>query len=431
VSDTETRERVPPHSDGSEAGREERVRVDAPVQREIANAPDATGKLAEASSQAAAFSGDNGGRFRRMRALIRKEMLQITRDPSSLVVAFVLPVLLLFLFGFGVSFDVSHLRIGLVVENQTPETVMFQASLSNTPFFDVRVANDRRAFLDDLTAARLDGVVIVAGDFSQRVGRRDTAPVQIITDGSDPNTASLATAYVQGAWQSWLTQRSISGGGFSAGLITTEPRFWFNPELESRRFLVPGSIALILMMIGSLLTALVVAREWERGTIEALLATPASVPEFLIGKVVPNFLLGCCAMVISVIFAIFVFGVPLRGSVFSLIAATTAFLLVALSVGLLISTVARTQFLASQIAMMASFLPGLFFSGFIFELSSMPTPLRAFSALVPARYFVTSLQTIFLAGDIAAVLVPSILILMLMSVAVLFLTARNSKMRLD
>ncbi|HZV20601.1 MAG TPA: ABC transporter permease, partial [Hyphomicrobiales bacterium] len=158
---------------------------------------------------------------------------------------------------------------------------------------------------------------------------------------------------------------------------------------------------------------------------------PASVPEFLIGKVVPNFLLGLTAMAISVAFAIFIFGVPLRGSVPALLAATTAFLLVALSLGLLISTVARTQFLASQFAMLASFLPGLFFSGFIFELASMPAPLRAFSALVPARYFVTSLQTIFLAGDIAAVLVPSILILFFMAAAVMALTWRNSKMRLD
>ena len=374
---------------------------------------------------------DKGGSVRRMRALIRKEMLQIIRDPSSLVVAVLLPLLLLFLFGFGVSFDVTNMRIGVVIENPNPETEMFEASLANTPFFKVRVAHDRRAFLDDLTAARIEGVVILAGDFTQRIGRGDTAGVQIITDGTDPNTASLVNAYVQGAWQSWLAQRALSNGLQATPLISTEPRVWFNPELESRRFLVPGSIALILMMIGSLLTALVVAREWERGTIEALLATPASVPEFLVGKVVPNFFLGLVAMAISVGFSIFVFDMPLRGSIFSLLAATTAFLLVALSAGLLISTVARTQFLASQIAMMASFLPGLFFSGFIFELSSMPAPLRAFSALVPARYFVKSLQTIFLAGDIASVLVPSILILTFMSVVVMALTWRNSKMRLD
>ncbi len=371
------------------------------------------------------------GRLRRIKALVRKEALQTLRDPSSMIVAIVLPALLLFLFGFGVSFDVTTVRIGLVIENPTPGTGEFRQSLSNTPFFDVRVSADRRAFLNDLTAARLEGVVVLSGDFSQRIGRGDTAPVQIITDGTDPNTASLVTAYVQGAWQSWLDQRLLSAGAPASGLIAPEPRVWFNPELESRRFLVPGSIALILMMIGSLLTALVVAREWERGTIEALLATPASVPEFLIGKVVPNFVLGCIAMGISVAFALLIFHVPLRGSAFTLILATTAFLLVALSIGLLISTVARTQFIASQIAMLASFLPGMFFSGFIFELASMPAPLRAFSALVPAKYFVSALQTIFLAGDIAAVLVPNISILAFMSVAVMVLTARNSKMRLD
>jgi ABC-2 type transport system permease protein len=174
-----------------------------------------------------------------------------------------------------------------------------------------------------------------------------------------------------------------------------------------------------------------VSREWERGTIEALLATPASVPEFLIGKVVPNFALGCVAMAVSVAFATLVFHVPLRGSALMLIAVTAAFLLVALSIGLLISTVAHTQFVASQIAMLASFLPGLFFSNFIFEVASMPAPLRVFSMFVPARYFVSALQTVFLAGDIAEVLVPDILILLLMSAAVLVLTARNSRMRLD
>jgi ABC-2 type transport system permease protein len=388
--------------------------------------------LTKAAKLAKSESFDsNEGRLRRIRALIRKEALQTLRDPSSLIVAIVLPMLLLFLFGFGVSFDVTTVRIGLVIESPTPDTARFQQALSNTAFFDVRVSADRRAFLNDLTAARLEGVVVLSGDFSQRLARGDTAPVQIITDGSDPNTASLVTAYVQGAWQSWLDQRLLSAGASPGALIAPEPRVWFNPELESRRFLVPGSIALILMMIGSLLTALVVAREWERGTIEALLATPASVPEFLIGKVVPNFILGFIAMGVSAGFAFAIFHVPLRGSVISLLLATTAFLLVALSIGLLISTVARTQFIASQIAMLASFLPGLFFSGFIFELASMPAPLRAFSMLVPARYFVSALQTIFLAGDIAAVLVPAISILALMSAAVMVLTARNSRMRLD
>jgi len=378
-----------------------------------------------------AGGGARKGRLRRIRALVRKETLQVVRDPSSLVVAFILPVILLMLFGFGVSFDASRMRVGLVVEGPTPETSLFVASLANTRYFQVERSADRRAFLDRLSAGRLDGIVVLAGDFSQRLARGDTAGIQVITDGSDPNTAGLVTGYLQGAWASWLAQRALSAGEKVPVLINVEPRFWFNAELESRRFLVPGSIALILMMIGSLLTALVVAREWERGTIEALLATPVGIGELIIGKLVPNFLLGLCALGVCVLAALFVFHIPLRGSLLTLIGFTAAFLVVALSIGLLISTIARTQFLASQIAMLVAFLPGVYFSGFLFEIASMPAPLRAFATIVPARYYVRGLQTIFLAGDIAAVLVPCAAILLLMSTVLLGLTALNTRQRLD
>ncbi len=370
------------------------------------------------------------GRWRRIKALVRAEALQILRDPSSLVVAFVLPALLLFLFGFGVSFDATRMKIGVVVEESTPETTWFLASLSNTPFFDVRRAENRSAFLDDLTAGRINGVIVLPGDFSQRLSRGDTAGVQLITDGSDPNTASLVNGYVQGAWQSWQDQRA-GADAQNGGQISVQPRYWFNPELESRRFLLPGSIALIQMMIGSLLTALVVSREWERGTIEALLATPVGILEFMIGKLVPNFVLGMCAMVVCVLAALFVFHMPLRGSLLSLFSLTALFLMVALSLGLLISTVARTQFIASQIAMLVAFLPGLYFSGFLFEIASMPAPLRAFATIVPARYYVRALQTIFLAGDIPAVLIPCGAVLAFMGGTLFLLTARNTRQRLD
>jgi ABC-2 type transport system permease protein len=369
--------------------------------------------------------------MRRIRALIRKETLQVVRDPSSLVVGFLLPIILLGLFGFGISFDATRIRIGLVVEEPTPETSWFVASLSNTPFFEVQRAADRRQFLDQLSGGRINGIIVLAGDFTERLARGDTAGIQVITDGSDPNTAGLVGGYVQGAWQSWLKQRGISAGSDPTEQIAIESRFWFNPELESRRFLVPGSIALILMMIGSLLTALVVAREWERGTMEALLATPIGIAEFIVGKLVPNFLLGMCAMAVCVLAALFVFHIPLRGSVFSLIGLTSLFLLVALSIGLLISTVARTQFLASQMAILIAFLPGLYFSGFLFEIASMPAILRAFATVVPARYYVSGLQTIFLAGDIAAVLLPCAGILLLMCIVLFALTALKTRQRLD
>jgi ABC-2 type transport system permease protein len=375
--------------------------------------------------------GPRNGRVRRIRALVWKESLQVMRDPSSFVVAFVLPIILLILFGYGVSFDATHIRVGLVIEEPTAETAWFLASLANTPFFDVKVATDRRAFYNDLASGDIAAIVDLPGDFSQALARGDTAAVEMVTDGSDPNTASLASGYLQGAWQSWLDQRALGLGIAPPAGIDVVPRVWFNPELESRRFLVPGSIALIQMMIGSLLTALVVAREWERGTIEALLATPVGIVEFMIGKLVPNFVLGLMAMTVCLFAALFLFHLPMRGSVWLLYGFTSIFLFAALGVGLLISTVARAQFLASQIAMLVAFLPGVFFSGFLFELASMPAPLQWFSRIVPARYYVQGLQTLFLAGNIGSVLIPCSLALLLMSALVFLRTAFATRTRLD
>ncbi len=375
--------------------------------------------------------GPRKGRGRRIRALIWKETLQVARDPSSFVVGFVLPIILLILYGFGISFDATRIRVGLVIEAPTAETAWFLASLANTPFFDVRVSTNRRAFYDDLASGEINAIVDLPGDFSQSLARGQTADVQMITDGSDPNTANLAIGYLQGAWQSWLDQRALAAGAAPPPGIDVEPRVWFNPELQSRRFLVPGSIALIEMMIGSLLTALVVAREWERGTIEALLATPVGIVEFMIGKLVPNFILGMCAMTVCVLAALCLFGLPLRGSIFLLYGFTSIFLLVALGIGLMISTVARAQLLASQIAMLVAFLPGVFVSGFVFELASMPAPLRWFSTIVPARYYVQGLQTLFLAGNIGSVLIPCTLALLLMSAVIFLRTTLSTRTRLD
>jgi ABC-2 type transport system permease protein len=372
-----------------------------------------------------------GGRWRRIRGLVRKEIIQIWRDPSSLLVAFAHPMLLLFLFGFGLSFDANVVRIGLVVEQPSPDTAWFETALTNSPYFDVRIAQDRRAFIDALTAGWIDGIVVVPGDFAARAARGDIAPIQVITDGSDPNTANFVTGYAKGAWQVWQSQQRARAGAEMVAPVVTEPRFWFNPELKSRRALLPGSIAQILMMVGSLLTALIVAREWERGTMEALLATPVGRLEFIAGKLIPNFLLGMGAMGVSVLAAVWVFDVPFRGSIVSLVGITTVFLLVALGLGLLVSTAVRTQFAASQIAILVSFLPSLFFSGAIFEIAAMPAILRALAAVVPARYYVDSLQTIFLVGDVGPLLLRSGAILAVIALAILAFTVRKTRMRLD
>ncbi len=378
----------------------------------------------------------SSGSLRRIAALIRKEAIQILRDPSSFMIAGVLPLLLLFIFAFGVSLDLRRVPVGVVVEQPTPEANSLLASFRNSRYFDVRVARDRREVEDELVSGKLKGVVVLASDFTDRLGRGETAPIQVLVDGSDPNTAGLVQFYVQGLWANWLEQEATSHESLAdrpraASLIRAEPRVWFNPNFNSRYALLPGAVAIVLTLIGTLLTSLVVAREWERGTMEALLATPISRGELIIGKVVPYFALGMAGMVLSVSVTVFLLGVPFNGSIVSLVALSAAYLAVMLALGLLISSVTRNQFAASQAALIAGFLPAFELSGFIFEIDSMAPPIRLLTYVLPARYFVSSLQTLFLAGDVMSVLVPNGLVLLGMAAALFFALWRKTRVRLE
>lgn len=370
-------------------------------------------------------------RFRRIGALIRKETRQIIRDPSTIVIAVILPLTLLFLFGYGVSFDARRIEIGLVVEDPTPETGSFTASLTNSPLFVAHTARDRRNFDSDLVAGRIDGIVVLAANFTAQAARGDRAPIQVIVDGSDPNNATLVRNYLQGVWGNWLTQEAIARGERVTVPLTVVPRVWFNPELSSHHYLVPGSIAIILMLIGALLTALVVAREWERGTMEALLATPIGIIDVLAGKLIPYFVLGMITMTLATGTALFLFKVPFRGSFAVLALMTAVFLTTALAQGLLISTLARNQLVAAQSTMISAFLPSFFLSGFVFEIAGMPLPLRIISYAVPARYFVSGLQTLFLAGNVWSVIWPNLAGMAIIASIYIALTASKTKTRLD
>jgi ABC-2 type transport system permease protein len=369
---------------------------------------------------------------RRILGLIRKETRQALRDPSSMLVAGVLPLILLFLFGYGVSLDPRFFVIGLVVERPTPETGSFTSALVNSPYFAVKTARNRRAFENELVAGRIHGIVVLRADFAGQAYRGEAAPIQVIVNGSDPNTADLVQNYLQLLRTNWLAQESISHGqSLLPVAVGLEPRAWFNPEISSRHYLVPGSVAIILTLIGALLTALVVAREWERGTMEALLATPIGTTELLLGKLVPYFLFGMGSMGLSVAAAVFLLGVPFRGS-FSLLTLVSAlFMGAALGQGLLISTLTRNQLVAAQASILSAFLPAFYFSNFIFEIDSMPWPLQLISYAVPARYFVSTLQTLFLAGNISSVIFPDILGLVAIGGGFLVLTALATRMRLE
>lgn len=363
--------------------------------------------------------------IQRTGALALKEGIQAIRDPSIILIAFVLPAIMLFLFAYAVSLDIRRVPIGLVMESNSPAAQSLAAAFSATRYFTVTIVHDRHKINQELIDERVRGYVVIPQDFAKRLDSYPQTPlIQIITDGSQPNTANFVANYAKGVISLWRASRSPR---FTNLAMTLIPRFWFNPELESRRFLVPGAIAIVMTMIGTLLTAMVVAREWERGTMEAIMSTPASVFEILVGKLLPYFVLGLGATIIAALLAIFVFGVPLRGSWFALLLLSTVFLVPALGQGLLISAVAKNQFIAAQMALFSGFLPSFLLSGFLFEINSMPLPIRALSYVVPARYFVTSLQTIFLAGDIWPLFFPNMLAML--AIGLVFFTIARLKTR--
>ena len=276
------------------------------------------------------------------------------------------------------------------------------------------------------------GFVVIAQNFSEELKRPgNSAPVQVVTDGAEPQLAAFVQGYTLGAWQDWLAQRNLAQGIRTPAQIGVQERFWFNPSAESRNFLVPGSITLIMTVVGALLTSLVVAREWERGTMEALIASPMTRTELLLSKLIPYYVLGILSLMICVIVAVFVLGVPFRGSIFALFLVSTLFLLTTLGAGLLISTLMKNQFNAAQAALNLAFLPSMMFSGFIYEISSMPAPIRAVTYLFPARYFVTCMQTLFQAGDLWPILLRNSFFLLASGVVLIGLTARFTRKRLD
>jgi ABC-2 type transport system permease protein len=372
-----------------------------------------------------------GTTWLRLRGLIYKEALQILRDPSSISIAFVLPIILLILFGYGVSLDTEHVPVSVVVENPTTDTASFVSSLRDSRYFSVTVQCDRHTAQDALVAGRVNAVVVFRSDFSRRLWSSTGAPIQVIVNGTDANTARIISGYLDGAWQNWLNQRALEEGRSLTPPVVAEQRVWFNAEVRSRNFLVPGLIAIIMTLIGALLTAMVVAREWERGTMEALLVTPVRIGEILLGKLIPYFLLGMGGMAIATAMAVWMFDIPFRGAYVVLTAVSALFMLTALGMGLLISTVARTQFVAGQIAIIVAFLPAFILSGFVFDISSMPAVIQVLTHVVPARYFVSSLQTLFLAGDIWPIILANSAALVVMATMFLGLTLRKTHKSLE
>ncbi|BDH46592.1 ABC transporter permease [Salmonella enterica subsp. enterica serovar Choleraesuis] len=369
---------------------------------------------------------------RRIRALCVKETRQIIRDPSSWLIAVVIPLLLLFIFGYGINLDSSRLRVGVLLEQHSEEALDFTHTLSASPFIDATISDNRQQLIDMMQAGRIRGLVTLPVNFAEHLNRPGLpAPIQVITDGSEPNTANFVQGYLEGAWQIWQAQRAEDKGLTNAASVDVVARYWFNPAAISRHFIIPGAITIIMTVIGAILTSLVVAREWERGTMEALLSTEVTRGELLLCKLLPYYVLGMMAMALCMLVSIFILDVPYRGSLLVLFLVSSLFLLSTLGMGLLISTLTRNQFNAAQVALNAAFLPAIMLSGFIFQIDSMPAAIRAVTYAIPARYFVSTLQTLFLAGNIVSVLVINALFLVGSAVLFIGLTALKTRRRLD
>jgi ABC-2 type transport system permease protein len=334
----------------------------------------------------------------RLFAMARKETLQLRRDPRSLILAFVLPVVLLIFFGYAITWDVNDIRMAVLDQDDTRASrELVDAFLASGRFR--RVASPARTAdigpLLDRGTVRL--ALVIPPRFAADLGSGRTAVLQAIVDGSDANTATIALGYTQAIAQQYST-RVLLQSRRAVLPLSAETRVWYNEELASRNMIVPGLVAVIMMIIAGLLTSLTIAREWERGTMEQLAATPVSRAEVVIGKLLPYLGIGIVDVALCSVVGVLLFHVPFRGDPIFLAGASLAFLTGTLGLGLLISAASRTQLLATQIGMIATFLPGFLLSGFMFAIDTMPAPLRLVTYLVPARYFLTVTRGIFLKG---------------------------------
>ena len=384
-------------------------------------------------------------------ALIAKEFAQIVRDPSSYMIAVLLPALFLFLFGYGISLDQSLLRIGILDESKTQSSTALVADFSASPWFRVQPCNSMEEMNLAMRSSAIQGFVRIREDYERslallsaqqrqqsggavlaeaRATREIPATLQLVVDGTEPNSASFLQAYAQSVIQGHI-RGLLQEKNIVLPQIGVQERFWYNPSAKSVNFLVPGSITVIMTLIGTLLTSLVFAREWERGTMEAMLATPVTRLQLILGKLIPYFALGMFSLILCTVLAILVFDVPFRGSYLALFFISSIFMLCALGQGLLISVHMKGQLVAAEAGLFSGFLPALLLSGFIFDIDSMPPILQWLSELLPATHFNLCIRTLFLAGTIPSDLVPETICLAGLAALLMLLVYKGLKKSIE
>ena len=367
----------------------------------------------------------------RIRALVIKETRQLLRDQGNILVGLFLPALLILIFGYGLSFDVKNMPVAIVMNDASPMAADVVSGFYLSPYFSPVTLTSMHDAEELMLDRQVDGIVYLSSDFTRNLAA-GRATIQLLVNGVDANRARVMQAYAQGAISQWNTRRIAQGEvGNGIGSVRIEQRAWFNEANTSTWFLVPGLIVIIMTLIGAFLTSLVMAREWERGTLEALFVTPVRSIEVLISKIVPYFCVGLVGLMLCLLAARFLFDVPIRGSLLLILIGSMLYLLVALGIGLLISSAVKNQFLASQIAIIVSFLPALMLSGFIFDLRSVPWVVRAISKLLPATYYVELLQTLFLAGNVWPLVLKDCAVLAVAAVVLLSLARAKTRKELS
>ena len=381
--------------------------------------------------------------LRRLLAIARKEVLQLSRDSRSIVLAFLLPLLLLVLFGYAISWDVRDVPTAVWDQDRSPASRALLDAFWASGYFSPSAALDAPAGVREaLDGGSAQLVLVVPAGFAADLGAGRVAAVQAIVDGSDANTATIALAYaraiVLGHGAKLLLRDAPTapsgrgtGGNPSPQPLQVASRVWYNEELRSRNMIVPGLVAVIMMIIAAMLTSLTLAREWERGTMEQLAATPVTRVEVVVGKLLPYLPVGLIDVAVITVAGIALFGVPFRGNPALLAVLTLLFLIGACGLGIFVSAGTRSQLTATQVGIMVSYLPALLLSGFMFAISAMPTPLRAITYLVPARYFLVVTRGIFLKGVGVEVLRPQALLMVLFAVAGVGLAVRRFRKELD
>ena len=374
--------------------------------------------------------------FTRFLAVAKKEIVQVLRDSRSLVIVLIMPVILVLLFGYGVSLDLKHLPIYVYDRDGSQQSQDLLKRFQASDYFEIAGVVDNYR---DLTRAIDDGHakmgIVIPWDFSQRLHEGGSAQVQALVDATDDNSANVLIGYAQAVVQGYSTEIQLEwlrdrGQIARAAPVSIQTRTWYNEDLESSAFIIPGVLALVMSVIGAFLTSLTIAREWERGTMEQLISTPVSPFEIMFGKLVPYFAIGMIDVIICALLALYWFHVPFRGSFLTLLLSSAMFMVVVLSMGFFISVIAKNQLAASQIALLATFLPAFLLSGFLYAIEQMPVVLQWITRVLPARYYVSVLKKIFLKGSPTSLLYADLVPLAVFTLVLALLATRSFHKRL-